>query len=145
MAGTISHEQFVTAFYTTFVFKVERKILEWALARPSTDAQAKQLAAGALDKFAVWHVEQRGPEQLLMCDLNSRTRSWLMVAPTTWDNGTGTRLYFGSAVVAMKNRRTGKAEMGLVFRLLLGFHRIYSRVLLRSALHNLRPRGRNRA
>ena len=133
VAGSISHEQFVTAFYTTFVFKLERTILKWAVSRPSTDAQAKQLAAGSIDEFAAWHVERRCPDQLLVSDFQARTRSWLMVAPITMDNGPGTRLYFGSAVVPVRNRKTGKAELGPGFRALLGFHKLYSVVLLRAA------------
>jgi hypothetical protein len=137
VVGSISHEQFVVAFYTTFVFKLERAILKWAVAKPSTDAQAKQLAAGAIDEFAAWHVEQRCTDQLLMSDFQSRTRSWLMVAPITVGNVAGTRLYFGSAVVPVTNRKTGKAELGLVFRAMLGLHKIYSIILLRSAMVRL--------
>ena len=43
--GAISHARYVAAFYTTAVFKLERLILKWAVSRPSTDAQAEQLAA----------------------------------------------------------------------------------------------------
>ncbi|MDD5058826.1 MAG: hypothetical protein PHQ60_13235 [Sideroxydans sp.] len=144
VAGSISHEQFVAAFYTTFVFKLERAILKWAVAKPSTDAQAKQLAAGAIDEFAAWHVEQRCPDQLLMSDFQSRTRSWLMVAPITVGNVAGTRLYFGSAVVPVTNRKTGEKELDPVFRALLGFHKIYSKVLLRAAVNRLNSISRSR-
>lgn len=133
VAGAVSHEQFVTAFYTSFVFKLERQILAWAVSKPSTDDQAKQLAWGAIDEFAAWHVEKRSPNQLLLSDFRASTRSWLMVAPITVHNVPGTRLYFGSAVVPSINRKTGKIEMDLVFRALLGFHKIYSVVLLRAA------------
>jgi hypothetical protein len=136
-AGSVSHEQFVTAFYTTFVFKLERLILKWAVSKPSTDIQAEQLAAGATDAFAAWHVEKRCENQLLMSDFQGRTRSWLMVAPLKTDSGTGTRLYFGSAVVPVKNARTGGSTLGLGFRALLGFHKIYSKVLLRAARSRL--------
>ncbi len=138
VVGSISHEQFVAAFYTTFVFKLERTILKWAVAKPSTDAQALQLAAGAIDEFAAWSVEQRCADQLLMSDFQSRTKSWLMVAPITIGNVAGTRLYFGSAVVPVTNRKTGKAGLGPVFRAMLGFHKIYSIVLLRSAMVRLK-------
>lgn len=133
VVGAVSHEQFVTAFYTTFVFKLERRILQWAVSKSSTDAEAKQLAAGSIDEFAAWHVEQRCSNQLLQSDFQGRTRSWLMVAPITMDNRAGTRLYFGSAVVPIKNRKTGKATMAPAFRALLGFHKIYSVVLLHAA------------
>ena len=134
VAGTISHEQFVTAFYTTFVFKLERAILKWAVSKPSTDAQVRQLASGEIDQFSAWTVEKRGPHQLLMSDMNGRTKSWLMVASIVIDDKPATRLYFGSAVVPVKNRKTGNAELGRIFRALLGFHKIYSVVLLRAAV-----------
>lgn len=133
VAAPVSHEQFVTAFYTSFVFKLERQILAWAASKSSTDDQAKQLALGAIDGFAAWHVEKRSPNQLLLSDFQASTRSWLMVAPITVNNVPGTRLYFGSAVVPSINRKTGKTEMGLIFRALLGFHKVYSVLLLRAA------------
>ena len=133
VVGAISHERFVTAFYTTFIFKLERLILKWAVSKPSTDAQAKLLAQGAMDAFAAWHVEKRDLNQLLMSDFQSRTRSWFMVVPITIGGRAGTRLYFGSAVVPVKNRKTGEASLGLVFRALLGIHKVYSVLLLRAA------------
>jgi len=42
----------------------------------------------------------------------------------------------GSAVVAAKGSESG-ADIGSGFRLLLGFHKIYSRVLLRAAVNRL--------
>ncbi|HET9483682.1 MAG TPA: hypothetical protein VFO79_06985, partial [Xanthomonadales bacterium] len=91
-------------------------------------AQAAALASGRADAFAAWSVEGRTDDQLLLCDLHGRTRSWLMSAPLDG----GTRLYFGSAVVPVAGR-DGRATLGTGYRALLGFHRIYSRVLLRSA------------
>jgi hypothetical protein len=129
----VSHAQYVTAFYTSPVFKLERLILKWVVSRPSTDAQAEQLAAATIDRFAAWHVENRSPDQLLLCDLHGRTRSWLMVAPFSTAVGAGTRLYFGSAVIPVRSSPTGKATLRLGFQALLGFHRIYSEVLLYSA------------
>jgi len=122
--------QFVTAFYTTPLFRLERFILKIAVSRPSTDAQAKQLAAGSIDAFAAWNVEARGKNQLLMCDFHRRTRSWLMVAPASGTNGTATRLLFGSAAVPEKHSATGQAMLGFGFKALLGFHKIYSVILL---------------
>lgn len=126
VAGTVSFTQYVTAFYTTAVFKLERLILRWAVSRPSTDTEAQQLAAGTLDRFAAWDVEQRSENQLLLCDLYGRTRSWLMVAPMAG----GTRLYFGSAVVPEVDAKTSQRRLGMVFRVLLGFHKLYSLALL---------------
>jgi len=128
----VSHSEYVEAFYTTWLFKLERRLLAWFVSRPSTDAQAAQLAAGGLDSFAAWSVEARAADQLLMCDFQGRTRSWLMV-----EGGESTRLYFGSAVVPVVDARSGVRSMGAAFRLLLGFHKLYSRALLSSARSRL--------
>ena len=132
---TVSHAEFVEAFYTGGVFKVERLLLNLFLSKPSTDAQAKQLATGELEHFSAWRVEGRTTNQLLMCDVGGRTRSWLMVAPAT--SGLATQLYFGSAVVPAKRSSNGKQSMGFVFAALLGFHKLYSRILLGSARSRL--------
>jgi hypothetical protein len=73
-----------------------------------------------------------------MCDLHGNTRSWLMIAPEGQSN---TRLYFGSAVVAREDRATGERSLGWQFRALLGFHRVYSLVLLHAARARLRTQG----
>jgi hypothetical protein len=129
-AGSVSHVAFVEAFYTTGLFRLERLLLGWFASRPSTDAEAAGLAAGTRDSFAAWRVESRGPDQLMLADVTGRTRSWLMVAE---GEGGGTTLYFGSAVVPAGRRRTGQGTLGVAFRLLLGFHKLYARALLRAA------------
>ena len=48
-----------------------------------------------------------------------------------------TRLYFGSAVVPVRDRVSGQPRMGFVFQALLGFHKLYSRVLLGAARSRL--------
>ena len=131
--SVVTHAEFVEAFYTTTVFAVERVLLKWFAGRPSTHADARALAVGASDAFAAWRVEARAADQLLLADLTGRTRSWLMVAPLA---AGGTRLYFGSAVVPAK----GGQSMGLVFHLLLGFHKLYSRILLSAAKRALAQR-----
>ncbi len=133
IASTVTHVQYVIAFYTTLIFKLERLILKLAISRPSTDAQVAQLATGTLDEFAAWHVEDRCENQLLLCDFKSRTRSWLMVVPIIEGNHVRTRLYFGSAVVPVVNPKTGEYSLGFVYRALLGFHKLYSVVLLYGA------------
>ena len=91
----MSHSRFVEAFYTSRVFKLERLILKWLVDKPSTDAEAKELAAGVRDRFAAWTVKI-ATDQLLMCDYMSATRSWLMVAPCEREGLPATRLHFGS-------------------------------------------------
>jgi hypothetical protein len=111
---------YVEAFYTTWLFKLERVILKVAVSRPSTDEQVKALMAGELDTFAAWYVEDRADDQLLMCDFRDQTRSWFMVTPG--------RLYFGSAVVPIDQPS---------FKLFIGLHRLYSRALLAAARSRL--------
>ena len=137
LAGEVAHAQYVQAFYTTAVFKLERLILQWAIAKPSTDEQARQLAAGKIDAFAAWRTEDRSENQLLMCDIHGRTRSWLMVAPAANNGASRTRLYFGSAVVPVENRKTGERKMGSGFSALIGFHKVYSVILLYAARSRL--------
>jgi hypothetical protein len=143
VTASVSHSAFVEAFYTTPLFRLERALLGWFASRPSTDGQAKALAAGAISHFAAWVVEDRSAQQLLVSDFSGRTRSWLMVDSVAGSDIAGhTRLYFGSAVVPRKSKPVGKRSMGFVFHALLGFHKLYSRLLLRSArvriLANLR-------
>ena len=122
----VSHAEYVEAFYTTFVFKTERLLLKWLVSKPSTDLDAHRLAGGQLDSFAAWTVEARAPDQILLADFVGRTKSWLMSAPNA---DTGTRLYFGSAVVRVPDE-SGRPTMGRTHSALLGFHKLYSRVLL---------------
>lgn len=138
IAGHVTQADFVEAFYTTWVFKLERSILEWTVAKPSTDAQAAMLAQGGLDAFSAWSVEDRREDQLLLCDLHGRTRSWLMTGAD--ESGKSTRLYFGSAVVPAKGSESG-ADIGAGFRLLLGFHKLYSKILLKAAVTRLQARN----
>ena len=141
VAGAVSQQQFVAAFYTSRLFKVERFILKWLVAKRSTDREVGLLASGAIDSFAAWTVEGRKPHQLLLCDYQGRTRSWLMVEQITGRHGAATWLFFGTGIVSATDRRTGRKTMPLLFRLLLGFHRRYARALLRSAVTKLAANG----
>lgn len=132
VAGTVPHADYVAAFYTTPLFRVERAILRWLAGRPSTDADAQALAHGA-ERFAAWRVEARAPDQVLLADFTGRTRSWLAVEAVAG----GTRLWFGSAVVPRVDPRSGERRMGFAFAALLGFHRLYSRLLLAAARRRL--------
>lgn len=132
---SITQEQYISAFYTTTIFKWERSILKWLVAKPSSDEQAIRLAKGENDSFAAWNVEARNDNQLLMCDFQGRTRSWLMVEPLS--DKQGTRLYFGSAVLPRTNKKTGVSTLGFSFYVLNGFHKLYSIALLLSAKKRL--------
>lgn len=135
MVGSISQAAFIEAFYTTALFKVERTILRWLAARPSTDGEAKQLADGTTASFAAWRVERRSADQLLLADVTGRTRSWLMAAPVNPSTDRArTRLYFGSGVGPRPGGSGGgKSNMGAAYHALLGFHKLYSRLLLGAA------------
>lgn len=134
VAHSVTQAQYVEAFYTTWVFKLERAILSAVVAKPSSDAQAAQLARGEREDFAAWDVEAREADQLLMRDFRRLTCSWLMSRPLP---SGGARLYFGSAVVPETDRHSGEKRMGFVFAALLGFHKLYSRILLRAAASKL--------
>jgi hypothetical protein len=130
LPSTLSLEEFVAAFYTTPLFQLERWLLARLLRLPSTDREAVLLAQGQVSRFAAWQVEARSPSQALLAA--GRTRSWLMVAPAM--PGT-TTLFFGSAVVPRR-----KGGLGWQFSALLGFHKLYSRALLTSAVRRLATR-----
>ena len=93
----MTHAQFVEAFYTGGVSKVERLLLRVFISRPSTDLQARQLAAGELNEFAAWQAKARAVDPLLLCAIDGRSRSWLMVSAAQVPSRT--RLYFGSAAL----------------------------------------------
>jgi hypothetical protein len=132
IAARVSHATYVEAFYTTWIFKLERLLLKWLVAKPSTDAEARRLSLGELDAFSAWTVDARARDQLLLVDFQGKTKSWLMVTPLD----AGTRLYFGSAVVRVREE-AGQRRLGFTFRALLGFHKLYSRVLLSAARSRL--------
>jgi len=125
----------VTAFYTTGLFRLERWILRLLVARPSTDEEARQLARSERNGFAAWSVEARAADQLLMRDFTGRTRSWFMVSAI--DGSPGSRLYFGSVVVPLRDPKTGGRSLGRVHGRLIGFHKLYSRMLLGAAARRL--------
>jgi hypothetical protein len=129
---SISLPDYVEAFYTTWVFKLERWILTHAVGKPSSDLDARRVARAEINFFAAWTVEGRTPDQLLMCDYVRRTRSWFMVEPIDG----GTRFYFGTAVVPVR-RKSGELTLGSTYSALMGFHKLYSRILLRSARSRL--------
>ena len=130
LACSATLAEFMAAFYTTPVFKLERWLLMHLLRHPSTDEGALALAQGRVSKFSAWHVEAREADQAILAA--GRTRSWLMVASGSPQPGEVTTLFFGSAVTP--RRRGG---FGWQFSALLGFHKLYSRILLGAAARRL--------
>jgi hypothetical protein len=130
--GAVTQAAYIEAFYTSPLFKIERTLLHYLASKPATDADAKALAGSAVTSFSAWRVEAQSSSELLLADFTGRTRSWLMAAPALIGNALpGTLLYFGSAVVPLPSQ--GAQNMGWLFHALLGFHRLYSRMLLRAA------------
>ena len=125
----VSHAAYVEAFYTSWAFKLERFVLKWTVAKPSTDDEARRLSRGELDAFAAWTVDARARDQVLLVDFMRRTKSWLMVAAL---DATHTRLYFGTVIMPVR-KKTGPPSIGLAFGALMPFHKAYSRVLLGAA------------
>ena len=133
----VSHAEFVTAFYSSWLFKLERLVLTTLVFKPSSDQQAAQLARGERAAFAAWTVEARAPDELLVCDYQGKTRSWLMIEKIDG----GTRLYFGTGIVPVTDRHTGQRRLSAGFRALLPFHRRYARALLNAARARLTSRA----
>jgi len=137
LPGDFSHAEFVAAFYTTWLFKLERLVLATLVFKPSTDRQAEQLARGECDAFAAWSVEARAPDQLMVCDYQGKTRSWLMVERLDGF----TRLYFGTGVVPVLDAPSGQRRLSAFFRALMPFHKRYARALLAAARARLISRA----
>ncbi len=133
--GDVSHADYVHAFYTSWLFKLERLVLTLLVAKPSSDAQARRLADGEITHFAAWTQQARSENQILMLDFMKKTCSWLMTTPLP---GGGTRLWFGTAVVPHKVSADSRVSLGPGFDQLMGFHKLYSVALLRAAAGNLR-------
>lgn len=140
--GRVTQAAYVEAFYTTALFKLERLALAVVLSRPSTDVEARALATGEAATFAAWTVEAREADQILLCDFQGASRSWLMSVLDADGREATTTLYFGTALVPRK----GGGGLGFGFRAMVPFHRLYARALLRSAVRRLmveRPNSPN--
>lgn len=136
IARRVSLPAFIEAFYTGPLFKTERLILAVLLSKPSSDDQVRRLAAAETDRFSAWRVESRTADQVLLSDVFGHTRSWLMCAGDP-EGSAATHVYFGSAVVPRIDPASGRSSFGVAFHLLGGFHRLYSRALLRQAVSRL--------
>jgi hypothetical protein len=136
--GRVSLAEYILAFYTSAMFKPERAILTFVLGKKSTDQDAHDLAFSICDQFSAWHVEQRNENQIIMCDFQKRSRSWLMVMPVGEGKySQGTRLFFGTVIMPVEKTKTGRMIARLMVRALIWFHRLYARVLLYGAIRNL--------
>ena len=125
----VSLPELIEAFYTTWLFRLERSVLSMFLRRRVRDSDVHALAQGG-DNFAVWQVEARGETQILLKERTGHTRSFLAVLG---EEGGGTRLIFGSAVVAQEGK-----PLGPLIRALTPLHQLYSKCLIRLAERKLR-------
>lgn len=129
----IDLQEFVYAFYTSKVFRIELRILSIALGIPATNEHAKQLSLGNTDSFSAWTVETRLSNEILLREPKSRTGSWFMVRQDVESDSGATELFFGSVVFPKKNQK----GFGVLFHSLMGFHKYYSCALLYSAKKRL--------
>ena len=121
--------QFVTAFYTTPLFRAERLILTIGMRSRSYDRDISVMLSVQADTFSAWRVEARGAHDLLMCDVSGATRSWFAVEP---EESGGTKLYFGSVVVTGQDEKLPK-----IVNATLPLHLMYSKALLSAARRRL--------
>jgi hypothetical protein len=128
----VTLQDFINAFYTTPLFRLERLILALTPKGRMKDVDVSALSSGESDTMAIWQVEGRRDREILLS--SGRTKSWLMVVPLQG----GTQLYFGSVVVPEPAKHEGNMpRLGPVFDSLLAAHRVYSRLLLGSAAQRL--------
>lgn len=125
----VSLDQYVSAFYTTPLFRAERLVLTVGMRKRIRDSDIDAMLSGVSENFAFWRVEARGENELLMCDLSGSTRSWFGVQPEATGS---TRLFFGSVVVAKEGEPLSK-----IVEITEGLHIMYSRGLLAAARRRL--------
>jgi hypothetical protein len=133
---SVSISETISAFFTTPVFRLERVLLGIFARKPSTDQDVENLASGRSTGLAFWRTERRDQTQLLLAVGDGPIRTWLMVEPANTAQAK-TRIYFGSAVMPQGVSADGAPQIGLMFRAFLGFHMLYSRLLLTLARRRL--------
>lgn len=136
VSGQVTLNDLISTFFNTPVLRLERKILGIFGSRPSTNNDVVGLASGSSDTLAIWEVEARDDNQLLLAVGNGPIRTWLM-ASQAGTNENVSRIYFGSAVLPMAFSPSGEPKMSRTFHMLLGFHKLYSCLLLWSTKRRL--------
>jgi hypothetical protein len=121
---------YISAFFQTGLFRIERRILGVFAKAPSNAADVARLADGTGDRLALWRVEARREHEILLAINPGRIRTWLRAEPGAEG---GTVLSFGSVVIPAQVDANGNARMGPLFHGLKAFHLWYSRALLWSA------------
>ena len=136
IAKDISLDEYIQAFYTTSIFKLERSLLSLAMLKRTKDDEAVELSRGRSDNYSIWTVEGRESNQIMLRDFTGNTRSWLMVEKSSGSE-ISTRLYFGSVVMPKGKVENVQASFGVLFHLFGKFHQVYSRALLNAAYRKL--------
>ena len=137
LPGEVSLQSFVAAFYSSRLIRLELFVLDLLFGKAWSGRMAQRLAAGEAETFSAWRVEARTSTELLMHEtISGQTRSWLSVEPRPSTTG----LYFGSAVLPVGFKPDGSPRMSKLFAV-LPFHRLYARLLLRSAAARLRVKN----
>ncbi len=132
----VSISEFISAFFGSPVLRLERRLLALISAK-STAADVAAVANGTGTKIALWTVDQRDDTQIILKAASGGIRTWMMVSRTSEET---TRLYFGSALVPEASEN-GEIKLRFSTRALMGFHKLYSRIVLWSArkqLHKMR-------
>lgn len=135
VAGDVELPALISAFYSTWLFAMERFILKWVVKKPSTAQDILRLSTGEAEQFAAWSVETRHEDQLLLTDFRGHTRSWLMCRAAQEPGRT--ELLFGSAVVSPEHRRQLGQRRPDGYSVLMPVHRMYSVALLACARRKL--------
>ena len=126
---------YITTFFDTSVFRLERRILALAGQQYATTEDVNMLANDQCEHFATWQVEQRTDDELLMGVRGQPIKTWLF----TRENETGgAALYFGSAVIPEDTGTGGTPRISAIIRALTPLHKLYSRILLMLAARALR-------
>ena len=111
---TVTLREFILVFFNSPVFRLERLLLGLFASRPSVKEDVINLADGASDTMAAWKVESRNKNQLLLAVDGGPIRTWLMVEQHPNKPGVS-RLYFGSAVLAVERRPNAEPKIDKMF------------------------------
>lgn len=132
----VTLSEFIQTFFSSPVFRLERLLLNMSPTGRSTDQDIANLASGTGNTMAVWKVDAREENQLIMSAGNGPIRTWLKV-DTDYPETGKTRLFFGSALAPTRNKNGEQRKLSWVFKVSLGFHGFYSQLLLSLAARRL--------
>lgn len=132
VAQGVSLADYIEAFFNSPILRLERKLLGLAVAKSNYN-DVLALAQGQSDRIAGWQTEDRDDHEILLTVMGGGIRTWLKVIPQE-DNS---RLLFGSAVVPPDDG-SGAPKMAWWVNALMGFHKLYSHIVLGAAKWQLK-------